>query len=463
MNIVLVWVWWSWISWFAYFLYELWYKNIVWIEKEKNQITDDLQKIWIKIIIWHWIYKVNETDVIVYVDPAKNSVEVEKWFENYKFWKKKSVPPISYKWFTWELSKYFKTIWIAGSHWKSTTTSMCINLFSSISKEFWLGFVWALVPQFGNKNYLINKNIKDTIKSFVDNILFWIVKNIDYSTIKKYYFIIEADEYNKNFLLLDLDYAIITNIEYDHSDIFWSKEEYIDSFYDYIKLVKSKVFVLDNLKYLSDNFENIKILKQKKINYKYIFWDHNIKNWSLCYWLAKNLLKSNSIDLIQNLENFKWIWRRIEYLKKLDNWAILYSDYWHHPTELNAVIDALKTKFKTKKIVWIFQPHQARRIIDFYDEFVEVLKKYDEVCIYKIYAARESIDNLNILLKNKWKQTISNFDEIWDRMSKEISCKYYTKFENIIEFINSYDDNYIIVYLSAWDIDYDMRNYLKIF
>lgn len=88
---------------------------------------------------------------------------------------------------------------------------------------------------------------------------------------------------------------------------------------------------------------------------------------------------------------FTGLRRRMEYLKTNDNGANIYTDYGHHPTEINAVYEAFREKFPDKKIIAIVQPHQMRRVLEFWPEWIRVLKQFDKVIIYPIYAAREDI------------------------------------------------------------------------
>ena len=84
----------------------------------------------------------------------------------------------------------------------------------------------------------------------------------------------------------------------------------------------------------------------------------------------------------------------MELLKKYDNGTLLYSDYGHHPTEINTVYHAMKEKYPNKKLIAIFQPHQARRVLQFRHQFASTMQQFDEVIIYNIYAARENLDEL---------------------------------------------------------------------
>ncbi len=84
----------------------------------------------------------------------------------------------------------------------------------------------------------------------------------------------------------------------------------------------------------------------------------------------------------------------MELLKEANNGSLIYSDYGHHPTEINVVYHAMREKYPTKKLVAIFQPHQARRVLQFRDEFASTMQQFDEIMIYNIYIARETFSEL---------------------------------------------------------------------
>jgi UDP-N-acetylmuramate--alanine ligase len=125
----------------------------------------------------------------------------------------------------------------------------------------------------------------------------------------------------------------------------------------------------------------------------------------------------------------------MELIWKNSKWTLIYSDYWHIAESIWLGFEALKKKYPDKKLFVIFQPHQISRIAQWRNEFKQVLPKYDKVVIYDIYAARESID----LVKTIWIESIDNFETL----AKEIE---------------SFDENYIIVYFSAGDLDFKIRN-----
>ena len=446
MKIIFVWCWWTGISALVKIFKNLGYTNIVWIDNSESQITKQLKQINIPVIIWHWKIQVNPEDLVIYSDATSQSEEV-----------KKAKKKISYFEFLGELSKYFITIWISWTHWKSTTTALTIYGFKNLFPEnLALGIVWALVPDLGNENFYLNTGLKSQIKNIIDHIVSFKFKNFDYWLIKKYFFIVESDEFNYHFLYLDPDIAGITNIDRDHTDVYPSVEKYYEAFANFVKLTRYKVFTFPKQ---IDKIKNYLLPKElKKINtieslvnidFKYLIWEHNIENWNIAInilsFVSKNFFnkKVDTQKLVNSIKNFKWLWRRLEIIGYV-NVAMIFSDYAHHPKEINAIYNALKNKYPNKKLKIIFQPHQWNRLLSFFDQFVQVLKPFDEKFIYKIYAARENI----------------NLDELWQDLANKINGTYITKIESINHILKNLSSEDILVVATAWDLDFKIRQIL---
>ena len=130
--------------------------------------------------------------------------------------------------FLWEISKYFTTIGITGTNGKSSTTALLLSTAKKHLDNLWLGILWALVPKLNNDNYHINPDKIAEIKNIFDYIFTW--KWLDYSLIKKNIFILEACEYKRHFLKIDLERWAITNIELDHTDYYKDLADYNSAF-----------------------------------------------------------------------------------------------------------------------------------------------------------------------------------------------------------------------------------------
>ena len=280
-----------------------------------------------------------------------------------------------------EISKQSVCIAIAGTHGKTTTAAIISHLFYSSGIQF-KAFIGGIMKCF-------NSNFINTGNDFI---------------------IVEADEYDRSFLNLNPNYAVITSIESDHLDIygdFKSLTESFQSFTDNVKdvLITEAEIDIDkdfsfSIKSDSDYYvNNIKILENgirfdlKTPNNFYssisanIIGLHNLKNVLAALSIIDQI---NGID-IQNflpfLSNFKGIERRMD-IYKLDNKVII-DDYAHHPTEIESVLNTIQTNYKNKSKAVVFQPHLFSRTRDFMDEFAIVLSKFDEVYLLDIYPARE--------------------------------------------------------------------------
>ena len=224
------------------------------------------------------------------------------------------------------------------------------------------------------------------------------------------YIIVEADEYDRSFLNLNPNYAVITSIESDHLDIYGDFKSLIESFQSFTNNVKDVLITeseinIDrdfsfSIKSDSDYYvNNIKILENGiRFNlktpgnfYPNVFANiiglHNLKNVLAALSIVDQIKEIDIKNLLPFLSNFKGIERRMD-IYKLDNKVII-DDYAHHPSEIESVLNTIQTNYKNKSKAVVFQPHLFSRTRDFMDEFAIVLSKFDEVYLLDIYPARE--------------------------------------------------------------------------
>jgi len=255
--------------------------------------------------------------------------------------------------------------------------------------------------------------------------------------------VVEADEFDRSFLKLSPDIAIITAMDADHLDIYGTEAIMHQAFIDFSAKIKVGGLLLskfglekgnklkaDNHKtyHLDDNNADIygRHIEMDNGSYKFevVIHDyvienvvlnmgglHNIENVIAAIAVAYHL----GIDedkIIAAVANFKGVKRRFEYIVK-EKEQIFIDDYAHHPEELRALITGAKGLFKNKKSTIVFQPHLYSRTRDFVDGFAEVLDMADEIILLPIYPARElPIEGVNsemILsrMKNKNKKIVS--------------------------------------------------------
>lgn len=282
------------------------------------------------------------------------------------------------------ISKDKFTIAVAGTHGKTTTSTLIAHILSESGLEC-SAFLGGISANY-DTNVLIGKG--DIV-------------------------VVEADEYDRSFLTLFPDISVVTSLQADHLDIYGDIEHIIESFNLFIEnikeggktVVKKGLPVLGSLSYsLQDNTadvyaENIRIKNQRfYFNYKGRLGDlhevylgmpgyHNVENAIAAISVAK-LLKIENHKIVQALVSFKGVKRRFEYIVNTGRHVFI-DDYAHHPEELKAFLNSVKKLYPEKKLTVIFQPHLFTRTKDFVEEFADALSLADELLLLDIYPARE--------------------------------------------------------------------------
>ena len=281
-----------------------------------------------------------------------------------------------------EITKDSKCIAVAGTHGKTTTTAIISELFYFYGLKF-KAFVGGIMKGH-NSNYLYTGDD---------------------------YVIVEADEYDKSFLNLSPDYAVITSLESDHLDIYGNFESLKKSFNVFSESVKNKLVVEEEINIKRDftfSIKNDADYKASNITAKNdgIVFDfktpdnyftnifvkiigmHNLKNVLSALSIIDQIKEIKIADLLPFLSNLKGIERRME-IYRIDD-KIVIDDYAHHPTEIESVFSTINNNYKNKSTAVIFQPHLFSRTRDFMEDFAIVLSKFDEVYLLDIYPAREN-------------------------------------------------------------------------
>ncbi len=455
LNIVLLWAGWTWMSGLAWILCDLGYKDqIVCLDSTESQLTDKLKKMWLKVLVWKDQYLPKITDHVIYSEACatNNEVVLAKSFERRA---KEQRFIWNYFDFLWEISKYFITVGITWTNGKSTATAMMVYLAKNLLKNFSLWILGALVSDLSHQNYCINSQNIHTTKNIFDYILTG--KGLEYSNIKKNIFVLEACEYKRHFLKLDIDWWVVTNIELDHTDYYKDIDDYNLAFTQFVDKTKNKVFVVEDIVKLKN--DKIRFIKKRNFGFDYIFGEHNNQNWSLVCELLQQL--DNTLDttkIYKKIHEFRWLWRRMEYLWENDKWAKIFSDYGHMASSILLGYRSLKEKFTNKKIVAIFQPHQINRVLREWEDFKKSLKNFDEVIIYNIYTARENLKLELSKFKSFDKKNVLNLFDLWNLFAKECGGKYIEDINLIKKDINKKNNNYVFIIFSAGDLDYFLRN-----
>ncbi|MGN6180956.1 MAG: UDP-N-acetylmuramate--L-alanine ligase [Mucilaginibacter sp.] len=275
------------------------------------------------------------------------------------------------------------TIGIAGTHGKTTTSTMVAHILKHSGTDC-SAFLGGISSNY-NSNVLYGKN--DIV-------------------------VVEADEYDRSFLTLYPDIAVITSMDADHLDIYGDHSHLQESFRLFASqikdggtLIRKKGLPLDGGITYSTKEEadvtasNIRIengsfyfdFKNKDTELKNIQLGipgfHNVENATAAIEAA--LMVGVAPEAIKAaLEDFRGVKRRFEYIVKTPE-HIYIDDYAHHPEELRAAITSVKKLYPDRKLVTIFQPHLYTRTRDFVDGFAEVLDLTDELIMLDIYPARE--------------------------------------------------------------------------
>lgn len=394
----------------------------------ESEATKKLEKTGIKVFIGHNSENILDPDVVVYSAAIKpDNIELVTA-------KQKNIPIIERADFLGELTRCFKeTITIAGTHGKSTTTSMVA-----------LCFLEAL------------KDPSIQVGADISNI------SGNYKVGNSEYFIIEACEYVESFLKFSPKAEIILNIDNDHLDYFKNFENIKNAFIKYVKLLpkdgilvvngddknclelpqytnaktlsygitnKNVDFFAVNIVFDNDGFPEFDVYSHNNFYERiklHVPGMHNVLNSLGCIALCNEYgLDKESIK--NGLAKFTGVGRRFEYKGKV-NGASVYDDYGHHPTEIIATSKALMNKKYNKSWI-IFQPHTYSRTKLLLEDFAKALLNFDNIIILDIYAARES-NTYNISsedLANKIKSLgkdakyIKNFDECISYLKSNVS------------------------------------------
>jgi UDP-N-acetylmuramate--alanine ligase len=282
------------------------------------------------------------------------------------------------------------SICIAGTHGKTTTSTMVAHILR-------------------HSGYGCNAFLGGIAVNYNSN--FW--------SSKKNVSVVEADEYDRSFLKLSPDVAIISSMDPDHLDIYGTAENMEQAFIDFSARIKPGGLLLskyglkrtDDLKaheHLTFHLQNENAsvyatnIKMSRGSYQFDvvmqYWElkdvqlnmgglHNIENMIAAISVAHYLEVDND-KIRKAVAAFKGVKRRFEYIIKNDE-QVMVDDYAHHPEELRALLTGAKDLFPEVKCTVIFQPHLYSRTRDFADGFAETLDLADEVILLPIYPARE--------------------------------------------------------------------------
>lgn len=242
------------------------------------------------------------------------------------------------------LLKGKKIIAVAGTHGKSTTTAMAAKLLIDAGFDP-IALVGAKVPAWGGGSRFGKGD----------------------------YAVIEADEFNDNFLNYSPEIAIVTNIEFDHPDYFKDEAQVKQSF---------KKFTARSKFVITGPHPAVRRFKLK------VMGEHNQENANAVYELGRKLGINGQL-IRKSLAEFNGIGRRMELLGKAKSGFLVYDDYAHHPTEIKATVSALREKYPKRKIWVVVEAHGYVRTHALLEKYKGVFKDADEVVVGPIFKARD--------------------------------------------------------------------------
>jgi len=333
-------------------------------DRSESPVTELLEKRGIQVVIGQKAENVPvDADIVVYSDAVQdNNLERVRAREL-------GIPQLSYFAMLGKVSEGKKTIAIAGTHGKTTTTGMLAKILKDAGASP-TAIVGSIVKDFGS-NYLHGDSD---------------------------FFVVEACEYRDHLLELTPQVLVITNLELDHTDWFPSLAAIQETFRKAIARVSESGGIVTN-PHDASVAPLLASAKAEVIDYtkepEYVLrlpGEFNQDNASAAAATALAVLPSISdATIAQSLATFHGTWRRFEYKGKSVNGADVYDDYAHHPTAVRETLHALRGRTKGRIIV-AFHPHLYSRTRDLLDEFATAFRDADKVFIAPIFAARETDD-----------------------------------------------------------------------
>jgi UDP-N-acetylmuramate--alanine ligase len=311
------------------------------------------------------------------------------------------------------LTENLYTVAVAGTHGKTTTSSMVAHILRHSGRNC-TAFLGGITQNYGT-NMLLNREGES-----LDQVIC----------------VVEADEYDRSFLTLHPDVAVVTSTDADHLDIYGHKDALRQSFRDFVAQIKpdGKLFIRQGLQLLEEGrigvptktqYEEYSLDKGsfraenvRTENARFVFdlihpggairdirmivpGFHNVENALAAAAVALHLGLSAE-EVREALSTFRGVRRRFEYIVQNEQ-TVYIDDYAHHPTEIEAFLKSVRALYPERKLTAVFQPHLFSRTRDFADGFAESLSLADTLLLLDIYPARElpmeGVDSQMILNK----------------------------------------------------------------
>lgn len=357
-------------------------KLVMGYDKTPTQLTKELQEEGIDITFKEEVTKLStqlkdkEHTLIIYTPAVSKENLLYQYIVEHNFSILKRAEILGL------ITKDIPTLAVAGTHGKTTTTAILAHILKQCGVQL-TAFLGGI-----SENYQTNF-INDGNEAVV----------------------VEADEFDRSFLQLSPNIASITSMDADHLDIYGSKNELENSFREFVAKVPNQedLFFAEGLNlqgnsigFSSDSdyvisdisihngsyFFNFKTPNEvlKEIEFS-LPGKHNLMNAAMALAMAIKF-GVDSAKAKHSLASFKGVRRRFTYHLRTEK-KVLIEDYAHHPSEINAVYQAVREMHPNKKVLAVFQPHLFSRTQDFANEFATSLSPFDAVMLLEIYPARE--------------------------------------------------------------------------
>jgi UDP-N-acetylmuramate--alanine ligase len=368
-------------------------KRVIGYDKTPTPLTDELIREGISIHFeddieyFRTLTGDDKTTVIVYTPAIPKEHRELSYFRanGYRLFKRSEVLGM--------LTEEAFTIAVAGTHGKTTTSSIVAHLLKSSGQDI-SAFLGGITRNYGT-NFLLGEGLKPGTSA---------VKPI---------VVVEADEYDRSFLTLHPDIAIITSLDADHLDIYGSAQHVTESYNEFAQrvhpdgrlLVKAGLGIQrGHLTYSIRQAADFRTENIRIVNHSYVFdftgpygtlqdltlglpGIHNVENATAAIAVAQ--MQGVQPDAIRRgLASYEGVRRRFDYQIKSPGLVYL-DDYAHHPEELRACITSVRELYPGRKITGIFQPHLFSRTRDFAEGFAQSLSLLDRLLLLDIYPARE--------------------------------------------------------------------------
>ncbi|MBN2306520.1 UDP-N-acetylmuramate--L-alanine ligase [Candidatus Peregrinibacteria bacterium] len=346
----------------------------------ENPTTENLKKEGAIISIGHKKENLSPLAELVIYSEAINKDTNPEYLEA----QKKQMPTLSYFKALGQLSEHKKTIVVAGTHGKTTTTAMLGQALIS-AKEDPTVVVGSRVPAFDNRN----------IRMGHSQLL-----------------VAEGCEYRRSFLNFKPFGVVLLNCELEHIDYYKNEKDYVSAYRELVEKIPKKGFLVfnaddPNCVAVSQSCAGKKMAvsatKSEKLNLK-IPGKFNQLNASHALKAAEQVTENMNLAR-RGIENFTGTARRMEVKGEKDG-VLIIDDYGHHPTEIKATLKALKEKYNGRRLICVFQPHQYSRTHELLGHFTQAFTDADLVIIPNIFEARDTDEDKTKISAEKLVESI---------------------------------------------------------